>query len=294
MSSSRGNVREVTTPEGVALPFELAEPAERITAFLIDFLIIHVGVALLLVLGGVAAGSAFGGYALSFALLASFFLRNFYFIGLELRWGGATVGKRKLGLRVVSRDGGPLTAEAVFARNLTRDIEVFLPLAALLAPDQLLPGLPVWGAVVGTVWLLVFAALPLLGRDRLRVGDLVGGTLVVRMPTAKLLGDVAEMAEVEDPAGAKPARRYSFTRDQLDLYGIKELQVLEDLLRRSELQTEREVLEAVEEKIKKKIGWPEEDWETDTWAFLTAFYRAQRGRLEQKMLFGVRQEKKRS
>ena len=47
-------------------------------------------------------------------LVISFFLRNFYFVYTELHWGGQTLGKRWLKLRVISRDGGPLTAEAIF------------------------------------------------------------------------------------------------------------------------------------------------------------------------------------
>jgi len=39
----------------------------------------------------------------------------------------ATPGKRILGIRVAARNGKALTAEAVFARNAMRELEVFLP-----------------------------------------------------------------------------------------------------------------------------------------------------------------------
>jgi len=52
------------------------------------------------------------------------------------------------------------------------------------------------------------------------------------------------------------------------------------------------VLDEVGEKIKTKIGWPRERWSDPTRPFLDAFYRAQRALLEQKMLFGQRQERK--
>ena len=68
-------------------------------------------------------------------------------------------------------------------------------------------------------------------------------------------------------------------------------QILEDILRRSEPERDRDLLDNISYRIKKKIHWPEED-ETVAWDFLVAFYRAQRGRLEHKALFGVRQEKK--
>jgi len=249
-----------------------------------------------MLLGSLAIGSGPGeAVARSSAILASFILRNFYFTFFELRWGGATLGKRKLGLRVISRDGGALTVEAVFARNLTRDLEVFLPLTVLVAPGVLFPGIPVGAALAGAVWLGVFALLPLFSRDRLRVGDIVAGTLVVRMPRAQLLRDLAASRDgaVVGEWGAPPAAgTIAFTAEQLDHYGIKELQILEDLLRKSQGISQIDVLGAVAEKIKRRIRWSKDRWRVDDWEFLSAFYKAQRVRLEQKMLFGVRQEEK--
>lgn len=285
-------VREILAPEGITLPFEVGSRVDRVIAFIADTLIIHGAVLVLSLLCLLAAGHGFGAYALSFILLSSFILRNFYFIYLESRWGGVTIGKRMQGLRVISRDGGPLTTEAVLARNLTRDLEVFLPLTALAAPNALLPGVPVWAALLGSGWLLVFAVLPLVSRDVLRVGDLVGGTLVVRMPKATLLPDLAAAGTAGKEAEAPAPAGILFTREQLDLYGIRELQILEDLLRKDPSQARRQLLEAVARKVKKKIRWPRERWNVDTVEFLTAFYRAQRGRLEEKMLFGIRQERK--
>jgi uncharacterized RDD family membrane protein YckC len=279
-------VRLIRTPEGISLPFEIGSVVDRALAFGLDFIIIHGTLLVLLLLAGLFTFVGFGYNVMAVFLLVSFFLRNFYFTFLELKWGGATIGKRALGLRVISRDGGPVTAEAIFARNLTRDMEIFLPLTALLMPQQFMPGVPAWGVLIGSVWLLVFAGLPLFNKDRLRCGDIVGGTLVVRMPKAKLLPDLAESAEI-----LERRESYSFTQAQLDLYGIHELQILEDILRRSDPEKDNELLSSICQKIMKKIGWPKSD-ETVALDFLMAFYRAQRGRLEHKALFGVRQEKK--
>jgi uncharacterized RDD family membrane protein YckC len=288
ISSAR---KSLLAPEGVVLPFEIPSVADRIAAFAVDFFVIHAGVAVVTLAGFLLAGFGFGEYALSTAMLASFVLRNFYFVALESRWGGATVGKRHVGLRVISRDGGPLTAEAVLARNLTRDFETFLPLTALAAPGSLIPGVPGWAALLGCLWLIVFALLPAAGKEGLRVGDLVAGTIVVRMPKARLLADLAS-GRPRARRAAPEAEPIAFTQEQLDLYGIRELQVLEELLRREPGAARDELLEAVAAKIKRKIRWPRERAGVDTVAFLTAFYKAQRGRLEEKMLFGVRQDRK--
>src|SRR6185369_6862040 len=133
-----------------------------------------------------------------------------------LVWSGQTFGKRKLGLRVISSDGGPLTGQAILARNLTREIEFFLPLVALTNPGQLLSFDERWGVVLAAGWLAVFALFPLLNHEHLRCGDLVGGTVVVRLPPPVLLPDLAEESSA--------AHAHVFTPAQLGIYGIEELQ----------------------------------------------------------------------
>jgi uncharacterized RDD family membrane protein YckC len=241
-----------------------------------------------------------GGLGVSFAFLAGFLLWNFYFIYFEVHRGGTTFGKRRAGLRVISRDGGPLTAEAVISRNLMRNLEFYLPTIALLAPEAMFPDMPGWGRPLAVVWLLVFALMPLFNQDRLRCGDMVAGTLVVRAPAVVLLSDLADRApqrpaarRADEPAPPRPEAEFPFTREQLDIYGVHELQVLEDLLRRDDQGTlDGRILEEVCEKIKIKIGWSRDRWEVPPRRFLDAFYRAQRALLEQKMLFGQRRERK--
>jgi uncharacterized RDD family membrane protein YckC len=295
ISLDKTRVHRVLTPEGLSLPFVVAPAGDRLSAFLFDNLLIAgatAAVGLLAALGSVFGMEGLGG---TVAILAGFLLWNFYFVFFEVRWGGVTFGKRKAELRVISRDGGPLTAEAIFARNLMRNLELYVPVAVLLAPDQTLPEAPGWGRPLAAAWLLVFALMPLFNKDRLRCGDLVAGTMVVKAPVAVLLADLADRgAAAPSPAFAPAPEELQFTRQQLDIYGIHELHVLEDLLRRDDRGTlDGRILEEVCDKIKTKIGWPRERWQVPPRRFLDAFYRAQRALLEQKMLFGQRQERKR-
>ena len=99
------------------------------------------------------------------------------------------------------------------------------------------------------------------------------------------------------PAAAVPAQDapgYAFTAEQLDQYGIDELQVLEDLLRRADHPREREVLEAVTRRVRDKIGWTDEVPSGEVVRFLNEFYRQLRAQLEHKALFGVRQQRKKA
>ncbi len=277
--------REIVTPEGVPLSLTLAERGDRAAAFLIDAFFIAGGLLLLVLLAAFASrGGLEGEWTTSFALLAVFALRNFYFIAFEIRWRGQTPGS------VIDRRGGALRADMVVARNLMREIEVFLPLGVLVAGQELWPGAPPWARLVASLWVLVLGLVPLFNRDRLRIGDLVAGTMVVRSPAVILMPDIG--GQVAEQA-RRAETRYQFTPAQLDVYGIYELQVLEKVLRDENPGPARlDAIDLVCEKIKTKVGWDRQLWDVDAERFLREFYAALRAHLERKMLFGKRQEDK--
>jgi len=168
-------LRKLVTPEGVDLRLEIADAGARGGAFLLDMMII---VGSLIVVSFAAAltyasGAQNSGVVQIVWLLAFFFLRNGYFIAFELSPRAATPGKRALGLRVASRDGGRLTAQAVFARNAMRELEVFLPISFLFSGATDIDAVIV---LAGTIWSAIFVLFPVFNRDRLRAGDLIAGT----------------------------------------------------------------------------------------------------------------------
>jgi uncharacterized RDD family membrane protein YckC len=284
---------EILTPEGVPLRFEVAGAGERFGAFVLDLVLIVGSVLLLALLATLALGGSASGWLMAFTILMAFLLRSFYFVFFELRWQGTTPGKRRMGLRVIDRVGGPLRGDAVFVRNLLREVEFFLPLVAFFSPELLWPGATGLFYLLVSLWLLIFALMPLFNRQRLRIGDMVAGTIVVRAPRALLLPDLSRRRTEELPALATartPELRFSTT--QLEIYGIYELQVLERLLR-GHGPSDDESLAAVAEAIKRRIGWPEDAPKVPPRAFLREFYAAQRARLEHEMLMGRRRERKR-
>lgn len=278
--------RPFVTPEGVDLRLELGDAGQRAGAFLLDAAII-VGVLivasiiiLLLGLGAIGAMGLKGAEMMAVLWLLGFFLlRNFYFVGFELSSAAATPGKRAMGLRVAARHGGRLRPGAIFARNAMRELEVFLPLSILFAPKGD-GGVESWMYLLGFAWAALFVFFPLFNADRLRVGDLVGGTWVVRTPKRGLVRDMAD-------EGAERLARFDFTQTQIDAYGAKELHVLEDVLR----QRDRKTLRAVAERIARKIDWPHGAVDDD-YDFLSAYYAALRKRLEARLLMGVRRRDK--
>jgi uncharacterized RDD family membrane protein YckC len=272
---SRRQKREIVTPEGVPISVEIADYGERLTAFAIDFAIwtlltLAVYLPIVAVMGRHSSLIALG-----IALFLGFLVRNLYFIYFELAWQGATPGKRSVGLRAIDRGGGPLMASAVIARNLTREIEMFIPLGILMQGGRSSSGAIDWSELSLGVWLLFFAALPAINRDRMRGGDLIAGTMVIALPRRTLSSDLIERT-----------MQFAFTVPQLQAYGAFELQVLEELLRRPPNADTLQVLDEVCEKICRKIGWSEPVAPHDVMTFLRDFYTAERAYLEREQLFG--------
>lgn len=295
-AAERGTPVEVVTPEGVPLVFRAAPVGDRLAALLIDLLLLALAlVALGLVFLVVGDGELDGGWAETGFLLAAFALRYGGFTVFELRGRGATPGKRLVGLRVVDAAGGPLRAEAVLVRNLAREVEVFLPLSVLLVPDLGGEAASAWVRLVAAAWTFGFSMVPWLNRRRLRLGDFVAGTMVVVVPRATLLADVARAAPAAASAAARasapeptsPGAGPAFSPAQLDVYGVFELQVLEDVLRPGpDRRARQDALVAVAARIRKKIEWAAPVAAADVEPFLRAYYAALRAHLERRMLLG--------
>jgi len=290
--------RTMVTPEGIALPLTLASRGTRLGALMLDLmfiglLMILTTVALISIAGGTATLSdpSKNGPAIMHALeflaviwiAAMFLFRNAYFLFFELGPRGATPGKRITGIRIAARDGGRLTAEMVIARNLLRDIELFLPLVFIMSASD--GGDSGAAGMAALAWFLIFAFFPFFNKDRLRAGDIIAGTWVVEAPKRKL--EVAMSAQAKKGVAAQEAAvKYRFGDAELSVYGEYELQTLERVLRENRPDAIRQVYEA----ICKKIGWTVGGG--DEYAFLDAFYTQLRARLEAGMRMGKRKADK--
>jgi len=283
--------RVLVTPEGLALPVTVAGMGARFGALFLDLLLLYGAMLVLTVVLVLTAIQLFGmaenGPVFEFLavvwIVAVFLIRQGYFMYFELGPRGATPGKRAAGIRIAARDGGRLTAEAVIARNLLRDIELFLPLMFMFG-GMFQSGL---AGIAGGLWFLAFALFPFFNRDRLRAGDLIAGTWVVEAPKRKLESAMS-VGEAARGLSAATGAQYRFGEAELSVYGEFELQTLERVLR----DGNSEALVAVASAICAKIGW--DTGAGDERAFLEAFYAQLRARLESGMRFGSRKADKHS
>lgn len=286
--------RVLVTPEGIALPIVLAGRGARFGALLIDLTIIIAAVIVaVIVLGFTGAGAMWtatakgarspAADALQIALILLLFaLRYGYFLLFELGPRGATPGKRLSGIRIAARSGGRLSTEMVLARNLLRDIELFLPIIALFVLG-IEGGLTNW-MLAG--WLLIFVLFPFFNHDRLRAGDLVAGTWVVEAPRKRLEAALSTTETAASGTSQTAGASYKFGEAELAIYGEFELQTLERVLR----EDRSDALFAVHEAICRKIGW--NPGAGDERAFLEAYYTQLRARLESGMRLGKRKADK--
>jgi uncharacterized RDD family membrane protein YckC len=269
----------LVTPEGADLSFPLASVGERAIAFGIDVVFILL-ILFLFILTAIATSiMATSTLLLAATILGVFVIREGYFLFFEARLQGSTPGKRFLGLRVISRDGARLSMESIIARNVMRDLEVFLPLVFSSAPEALLGPTPWWLRIPATLWVLLLVAMPFLTRERTRAGDLIAGTIVVRAPKTALVADEA--------VGNKS--RVRFTKEQLTVYGEHELETLADLLRK--LDTNRATdddLRVVAAAIARRIRYEGREAAQQPASFLRAFYAEQRAELERELVLGRR------
>jgi uncharacterized RDD family membrane protein YckC len=300
--------RVLVTPEGISLPVTVAGAGARLGALILDLLIIlllMIGTTLALaqIAGGAgefvreAGGNGPGAKAMQFLMIVwiiiMFLFRNAYFLYFELGPRGATPGKRLAGIRIAARDGGRLTAEMVIARNLLRDIELFLPIPLIMMAGA--DSGMAW--LVATGWFAIFMLFPLFNGDRLRAGDVIAGSWVLERPRRKLEaamslhGERAAGAAAQDTAAAEQAplaRRYRFEEAELAVYGEFELQSLERVLRDGREEAIETVYQTIAAKIGREDGWGDER------RFLSDYYTQLRARLEAGMRMGRRKADKHS
>ncbi len=147
------------------LELRLATLGSRVLAILLDLSIQLAGLSLLLLgLAGVSAATSASLPGWIAAVIVTFlvFLVIFgYPAILETVWNGKTVGKRVLGIRVVTTEGAPIRFRHAAIRAALELVDFFIPPGGLVACISVL-----------------------LTRDDQRLGDLAAGTIVVHERTA--------------------------------------------------------------------------------------------------------------
>jgi uncharacterized RDD family membrane protein YckC len=152
---------QIETPENVILTYQLAGPAQRYLAYLIDLLIRMVTMFGLLMFVTPMLSMVLPGTALGLFLVMMFLNTWGYYTISEGFFKGQSIGKHVCGIRVI-RDGGyPITFWPAVLRNLVRSADSIL----------------FYGIGITSM---------LLTRRFQRLGDLAAGTVVIQERSVKL------------------------------------------------------------------------------------------------------------
>src|SRR5215213_2008280 len=207
----------IETPERVSLHFALASTGNRFLACAIDHTIQVLALGLIALAAAMLASFSFVEQTIASApkwvyavmIILLFLIFAGYFTFFEWIWSGQTPGKRRLKLRVIREDGRPITFWEASVRNLLRPLDMF----------------PMGSYSIGLIAVFVST------RDQ-RIGDMVGGTVVVREREE----EAPEFAKVfatpiSDPALRRSFKPVDFTAN-LNSLTESEIQVVETFLRR--------------------------------------------------------------
>jgi uncharacterized RDD family membrane protein YckC len=150
----------MVTPEAVALEFTTANVGSRILGYVLDTLIVGI-VSFLLILPLPLTDAALPEWLVVSILVIVIPGWYFgYFVVCETLFRGRTVGKVAMGLRVVTKEGGPVRFRHAAIRTLLGLVDFWI-LSGFFA-----------------------VLLILLTRDNQRLGDIVAGTIVLRERSA--------------------------------------------------------------------------------------------------------------
>jgi uncharacterized RDD family membrane protein YckC len=206
----------IDTPENIEFAYDIAGIGSRFLAAIIDTLLIGIAQAIVILIGGLASSAiglrAAGSLAAALGALLAFAILWGYYIAFELLWNGQSPGKRAIGLRVVREGGRPITFVSSAIRNLIRIVD-FLP------------------ALYGIGVLVMF-----VDRRSRRLGDLAGGTLVVKERRVVTLESLTTAGAVAPPPLAPGETLPQPTLPNIGLLDQRDYNLVQEFLsRRAEL-----------------------------------------------------------
>jgi uncharacterized RDD family membrane protein YckC len=211
----------ISTPEGIDLEYTLAGFGSRFIAELVDLILRLIPLGVLIAILDATGGGA----VLAIVIIVAYFAAMFvYDVIFEVWGGGRTPGKRWSGLRVVMAGGQPVGLGPSAARNLLRLIDEWL-----------------------TLGIAGFISIQVSERNQ-RLGDLAGGTIVIRERRAKMGRSVPSQA---------PASAELFHGIDVTAVTASDLAAARDFLARRERlgkESRARVAQALADSLTAKVG----------------------------------------
>lgn len=252
VSGADHDTLRISTSDNVGIGYDVAGLGSRMIAQLIDTLIagvlvVAVGFGVVGAVGTDSQNAVLGGLALFGVILVVYIG---YFTVCEMVSGGRTPGKAAGQLCVLDISGGAATPAQLLIRNVARLIDVFLGIGVVVM---------------------------FLSRHSRRIGDFLGGTVVVRVrPATALAAAVAPPPLLLRTPDAGPSI------DGVDRLGDRELSAIRTFLTRPGLEPPLRARLATDmshrllDRLQLPAGAPERQWPAEL--FLERLYLQLQGR----------------
>ena len=180
---------DILTTQNVTINYELAEVRDRLFAFIIDLLILIVGLVILtriILATGIVANEDYVVYFVVFPILF------FYHFVFEILLDGQSPGKKMLGIKVVKLTGTEPSLNDYLMRWAMRPLDIFFSL--------------------GSIGIMLISS----SEKGQRLGDIVANTTVIKtIPTQRIvLSDILNIRSIENYVPVYPNVR-EFTEPEM-------------------------------------------------------------------------------
>jgi uncharacterized RDD family membrane protein YckC len=196
------SIVRINTNFNIDIDFEAPPFHQRLFAWVIDLflLIFYIVIASkfinwLELRVGYSKDSLYNLWAVGLLLILPFFL---YHLVCEITMNGQSIGKKLMGIRVVSENGGKPSISQYIIRWLIRTSDYTVLIIIIYAPYIAVYGPMFFWALGGSV-LLLFADIVLVNsRKQQRLGDMLAHTLLIRTKQNVTIDDTVFQAVASD------------------------------------------------------------------------------------------------
>lgn len=227
---------EINTTQNVRITYEIAHLGDRISALLIDLVIIGVGSLVSMLFSAILTGES---QSFVFYLFIVPFAA-FYTLISEIIFKGQTIGKRSLKIQVVKLNGEEAKPSDYFLRWIFRLIDIFLSLG-----------------MIATIFVVT-------SKKGQRLGDLVSETSVIRIKPANQM-------ELNEIIARHNKEDYEARYPQVVKLSESDMLLIQNVLRRYDKyknKAHRDALFLLSKKVKAKLNIEDGEIQEESIKFL--------------------------
>lgn len=190
---------------------------------------------------GISDDSLYNMWAMSLLLILPFFL---YHLVCEITLNGQSFGKRLLGIRVVSENGGRPSISQYIIRWLIRTSDYTVLIILLYAPYAAFYGVRFFWALGGSLGLLLIDVILVNSRKQQRLGDILAHTLLIK---------TRQQATIADTVFLPVDEQYVPTFPQVMQLHDRDINALKNILTIARDQHDWQLAAGTAEKIKQHL-----------------------------------------